>query len=103
MAFTGERGVTGLEGQAVVTAPLPIGGQRSGTILSARAAEREAIAGRDLEDLDVRAGLLTTLARFLEAQALAGTAREEQGGSDSLPGSRCPRPLAATPRAWRRP
>lgn len=78
-AFTGLTGWDGLEGQAVLTAPLPLGWERSGSIRVARAEDRIAQAGGEVAELQVRAALIAQLGAFLRQQALVQTAREELG------------------------
>jgi len=75
--FTGIPGAEGLEGQAVLTTPLPFGKERSGAIQAARAEERIALASADATDLRVRAELLSSIGAVLRDQVLVTSARAE--------------------------
>ena len=75
--FTGLTGTAGLEGQAVLTAPVPLGSQRSGPIGVGVAQERLAVAESETSVRRAAAELLGAIGVFLRDQELARTAREE--------------------------
>jgi outer membrane protein TolC len=76
-AFTGIPGWKGLEGQAVVTAPLPVGKERAGAVRMAEARSMGAVAAADMTDLAVRVDLLGAIGGVLRDQMLAANARSE--------------------------
>ena len=76
-SFTGIPGAEGLEGQAVLTVPLPFGNERSGAIRRAEAEARLAEASSDVTTLQVRAALLVAMGAVLRDQVLTESAREE--------------------------
>jgi outer membrane protein len=86
-AFTGIPGAEGLEGQAVLTAPLPFGKERSGAIQAARAEERIARASSDATELRVRAELLSSIGAVLRDQVLLASARAEAESLAELAGA----------------
>ena len=75
--FTGQPGVDGLEGQAVLTFGLPLGWERGGAISAAGADLRRTTASMRLADRNVRETLLGTIGGVLRDQALARSAQEE--------------------------
>ena len=83
-AFTGIPGFEGLEGQAILTAPLPFGKERSGTIQAAEAAEVAVLASADATALQVRTDLLATIGTVLRDQVLVSSARDEAETLDRI-------------------
>ena len=75
--FTGQSGVEGLEGQAVLTFGLPLGWERSGAVSAAGADRRGSLAAARVTDWDVREGLLRAIGGVLRDQALTASAQEE--------------------------
>jgi outer membrane protein TolC len=75
--FTGIPGARGLEGQAVLTAPLPIGKERSGALRLARAEASIADAATDATSLRTRGEILQAIGVLVRDQMLASTARDE--------------------------
>lgn len=75
--FTGESGVRGLEGQAVLTLPLPLGWERQAAISGAHARREGAEALAAVADAEVRAAILTGVSHVLRDQALVRSATEE--------------------------
>ncbi len=84
MAFTGIPGSRGLEGQAVLTAPLPVGWERSGRIRSARAGASAAAAESRAAELGVQRDLLGAMGVLLRETARLETAQEELSTLDRI-------------------
>ena len=82
--FTGIPGAKGLEGQALLTAPIPLGGDRGSRIRYSRAVAAEAQAGADLVRADQALSAAQVIAAALRDQALVETAREELETLDRL-------------------
>ncbi len=72
--FTGISGAEGLDGQAVLTVPLPVGKERSGAIRVARAEEALARASVEVTELQLRTDLLTVMGAVLVRQVLVESA-----------------------------
>jgi cobalt-zinc-cadmium efflux system outer membrane protein len=85
--FTGITGAKGLEGQAVLTLPLPVGKERSGSILRAQAQARAVEAGAQATALQFRTELLASIGAVLRDQVLVGSAREEADALDRIAGA----------------
>jgi outer membrane protein TolC len=75
--FNGIPGFEGLEGQAVLTAPLPFGKERSGTIHAADALAVAVSATAEATSLRVRTELLGAMGSLLRDQVLVSSARDE--------------------------
>jgi outer membrane protein TolC len=82
--FTGIPGFEGLEGQAILTAPLPFGKERAGAIQSAAAQETAALAGAEAAALQVRTDLLVAIGALLRDQVLVSSARDEAETLDRI-------------------
>ena len=82
--FTGIPGAEGLEGQAVLTLPLPLGKERSGAILVAQAQARVAEAGAQAAALQFRTELLASIGAVLRDQVLVESARSEAEALDGI-------------------
>jgi outer membrane protein TolC len=84
--FAGIRGVEGLEGQAVVTAPLPLGGDRRAAISRSHAVWSAADAAARVVDADVRLEVLFAIAAAERDRALVAHATEERVELDRFAG-----------------
>jgi cobalt-zinc-cadmium efflux system outer membrane protein len=76
-AFTGIPGIEGLEGQALLTTPLALGGDRGSRIRYAQAQERLALAGSTVAKADQARMAAEIIAAAVRDRALVETAREE--------------------------
>lgn len=85
--FTGIPGWKGLEGQAVLTIPLPVGKERAGAIRVAEAQARGAVAASDLTEIAVRVDLLNAMGDVLRDQVLAESARSEASTMEQIAGA----------------
>lgn len=82
--FTGIPGVEGLEGQALLSTPLALGGDRGSRIRYARALAAEAGAEAEVVRADQAQAAARLIAEALRNQALVRTAREELATLDQL-------------------
>jgi cobalt-zinc-cadmium efflux system outer membrane protein len=82
--FTGIPGAEGLEGQAILTVPLPLGKERSGSRLRAEAEALAAKAGAEATVLQFRTELLASIGALLRDQVLVTSAREEADALDGI-------------------
>jgi cobalt-zinc-cadmium efflux system outer membrane protein len=82
--FTGVPGVRGLEGQALLSTSVGLGGDRGSRIRYAQALERQASAGATVVRADHAQAAAEIIAAALRDRALVETAREELETMDRL-------------------
>jgi cobalt-zinc-cadmium efflux system outer membrane protein len=82
--FTGVPGVRGLEGQALLSTSVGLGGDRGSRIRYAQALERQASAGATVVRADHAQAAAEIIATALRDRALVETAREELETMDRL-------------------